>query len=135
MFTQKLSMDCTQEQYEKELKVELGKMGYRESMMTDWRGCAGIVNNLGGDNGAFSNVGSHDYNDRGRTYLGKFNATLFLALAAMTDNWKGNYGELWRNKEAELRYINDWWKQDNVMGANNQWRKATVSEIMAKFGE
>ena len=137
MFTQKLSMDCTQEQYEKYLKLELEKMGYKESSINCWTDDSyqSIANNYMGFDGSLGTINKDDKTMHSRTYLGKFNATLFLALAAMTDNWKGNYGELWRNKEAELRYINDWWKQDNVMGANNQWRKATVSEIMAKFGE
>jgi len=91
MFTQKLSMDCTKEQYEKYLKDELEKMGYKESTMTDWIKCTGIVNDLGGFDSAVSNVMSTDYTDRGRTYLGSFNAPLFLALAAMTDDF--GYGE------------------------------------------
>lgn len=134
MFTQKLSMDCSQEQYEKYLKAELEKMGYEEGNDLDGQ-YIHITNRYNNKTGVVNGLCSPNIEFFGRTYLGKFNAPLFLALAAMTDNWKGNYGELWRNKEAELRYINDWWKQDNVMGANNQWRKATVSEIMAKFGE
>ena len=146
MFTQRLSMDCTQEQYEKYLKVELEKMGYREAIMTEWRGCSGIVNNLRGNNGAISNVLSADYTQRCRTYLGKFNAPLFLALAAMTDKEEGGYSEYW---VWEVRYFTDRWEIMKAITHNKEafmkshpktatlstetLRKATVNDIMAHF--
>lgn len=131
MFTQRISMDCSKEQYEKYLKEELLKMGYEETLMTGWYCCAGIVNNLCGDSGSLSNVQGSDFTQRGRTYLGKFNAPLFLALAAMTDRKYGGYGEWWVYRNGV-----NWDKQNaNNLYANSDWRKATVSEIMAKFGD
>lgn len=133
MFTQKISMDCTKEQYEKYLKEELLKMGYKESCMTFWRHCDGIANNLNGDNGKISNITECGYKTHNRTYLGSFNSPLFLALAAMTDNAEGNYGEYFIGKYSGDFYImNDAFRRYihlfNV-------RKATKEELMEKFGE
>ena len=156
MFTQRLSMDCTQEQYEKYLKEELEKIGYEESIMTDWSNCSALVNNLGDNNGKMSNVWAVDVSAKGRTYLGKFNAPLFLALAAMTDKEYGGYGEWWVKTNGGYNFIegefyktigfyNDGGpmfidKNGTKNGLvkwcfNSQIRKATASEIMAKFGE
>lgn len=132
MFTQKISMDCTKEQYEKYLKAELEKMGYGASLAR-W-GDDVIVNNYSSENGLVGNPSriSNKF-DNSRTYLGKFNAPLFLALAAMTDKEDGNYGEYIIGKESGLMYRLV--SGDRVEFRFNFIRKATVSEIVAKFGE
>ena len=88
MFTQKISMDCTKDQYEKYLKDEMVKMGYKEA-----KSCTTgvIINNFNCDNGSCGLSFSDRKDYGGRTYLGSFNAPLFLALAAMTDDF--GYGE------------------------------------------
>lgn len=134
MFTQKISMDCTKEQYEKYLKEELMKMGYIETSCSQWHkreneyitNCYLGLGNVGNINEAdIYNI----VNDK-LTYLGKFNAPLFLALAAMTDNFEGGYREYYV-KDNEFYSM----KESGFLGANGLFRKATVSEIMAKFGE
>lgn len=154
MFTQKLSMDCTREQYEKYLKNDLLKMGYSEVYWQNSLSGA-IVNNLADDLGDISNVHESDTLAHNRTYLGSFNAPLFLALAAMTDEKYGRYGEYWvfKGKNCAPEFIsgniykaitpiNRVWCFIDEMGDENgfsenekYFRKATVSEIMQKFGK
>lgn len=138
MFTQKVSMDCTKEQYEKYLKAELEKMGYGASLAR-W-GDDVIVNNYSSENGLVGNPSriSNKF-DNSRTYLGKFNAPLFLALAAMTDKVEGGYKEKITDGQGNWASLSPFGYCTiiNGDGADRyaKWRKATVSEIMAKFGE
>lgn len=131
MFTQKLSMDCTREQYEKYLKNDLLKMGYRVSDLGDgiWDV---IVNNYNGRIGEITNTSKDRTNQYDRTYLGSFNAPLFLALAAMTDDTRLMYGEYVVRKDTGALLRNDWGNQEFNYP---DYPKATVSEIMQKFGE
>ena len=154
MFTQKISMDCTQEQYEKYLKTELEKMGYESADDFNSMPFNGILTGWNDDYIIQSYNKCGRENDS-RTYLGKFNAPLFLALAAMTDKTDGGYGEWWICKESDdgcftkdclyravgavnhmFALIDNVGKQEGYCGSNHDhFRKATVSEIMAKFGE
>lgn len=156
MFTQKISMDCTKEQYEKFLKEELLKMGYIEKDMYWGRGILVFTNAANGVTGWMLDIEWGNKKGYDRTYLGSFNAPLFLALAAMTDNAEANYGEYW-----VCIKDNAWFTKDNLYksigvyhdkspmfydnkGAENgafinhlfkYFRKATKEEIMAKFGK
>lgn len=92
MLTQKLSMNCTKEQYEKHLRQELLKIGYKEHNRFYWEkpenqfieACEGLVGTVG-----------KACVKRIRTHIGIFNPPLFLARAAMNDNKYGGYGEYW----------------------------------------
>ena len=95
MFTQKLSMDCTKEQYEKYLRDDLLKMGYQEKTMYWGRSTLVFTNAANGVTGNMLDIEWGVKEGYGRTYLGSFNAPLFLALAAMTDEKYGRYGEYW----------------------------------------
>ena len=155
MFTQKLSMDCSQEQYEKYLKAELEKMGYEEGNDLDGQ-YIHITNRYNNKAGVVNGLCSPNIEFFGRTYLGKFNADLFLALAAMTDDEFGGIGEYWIKtnggmsfNEGELyaaigfygdslpMFIDKNGSKNGILKDffNKEFRKATVSEIMAKFGE
>lgn len=157
MFTQRISMDCTQEQYEDFLEEELIKMGYDVSGVWGWHLGTDIITNI------YSNIlgkTGNTYKSNQKickykfTYLGKFNAPLFLALAAMTNNPNGNYGEWWvytSDKCHSLWTFNELYKQlgcitkecafiddrgrQNGMHPDNKtyFRKATVEEIIANF--
>lgn len=96
MFTQKISMDCTQEQYEKYLKAELEKMGYRFYSEFCNFSFPTITNCYNNSNDVVNELTIEGRKAFGRTYLGKFNADLFLALAAMTDDEFGGIGEYWK---------------------------------------
>ena len=132
MFTQKISMDCTKEQYEKYLKDELLKMGYKEISINNWH-CQKyqyICNNYEDANGSLGTIHRDGLKRYNRTYLGSFNAPLFLALAAMTDSERVfGYRELAKQKNGNV------FKLPQVgENYNPYWRKATKEEIMEKFG-
>ena len=129
MFTQKISMDCTKEQYEKYLRDELLKMGY-EGRTGHWEQNDVISNNHNSKHGLVGNTYSYNRNTVNRTYLGSFNAPLFLALAAMTDSERVfGYRELAKQKNGNV------FKLPQVgENYNPYWRKATKEEIMEKFG-
>ena len=135
MFTQKISMDCTQLQYEVYLKRDLKIMGYEEfsPMWVDFVNSHVITNCSNKRLGYIGNTSHLGIKADGRKYLGSFNQDLFLALAAMTDDGeeKYNYGE-W--------YITDngtWIKYGiDVISVKSKYRhKATAQEIMEKFGK
>ena len=132
MFTQRISMDCTKEQYEKYLKEELLKMGYKETEIDglDWADDFIIINDFI-ELGRVTQLANANKDTNDRHYLGSFNAPLFLALAAMTygervfgyREWrKQKNGDKWALSEAGVNY-------------NSSWRKATKEEIMERFGE
>lgn len=141
MFTQKISMDCTKEQYEKYLKDELLKMGYNEYSTSRWHNKENeyLTNSYGGLTGDMGNINYASKNLYECVYLGKFNAPLFLALAAMTDKKEGNCGEIWISINRLV--CTDYFTQGKFepSSVDGSWRfkfrKATVSEIMSKFGE
>lgn len=130
MFTQRISMDCTKEQYEKYLKDELLKMEYKVGDLSEWFEDNESITNYYADNGSIGNINVVSISNENRQYLGEFNAPLFLALAAMTDNPEGGYREYYV-KDNEFYPM----KESGFLGANGIFRKATVSEIMQKFGE
>ena len=135
MFTQRLSMDCTKEQYEKYLKDELLKMGYKEHSINCWddNKFYHISNNYNGYLGDLGTIREDSMEDYGRTYLDSFNAPLFLALAAMTDKAEGNYGEYVIGLNSGRFYRMN--KDDRILLEYKFVRKATKEEIMAKFGD
>lgn len=120
-FTQPVSMKCTEEQFNKDLKSELEKIGYIDKTVEwcDFDGylCSNSYNNL------ISNF-SYGFIDRNnRFYIDHYNAELFLALAAMTDKEDGNYGEYWKCiKVPDSSFtINKLYKQhtDNITNWSN----------------
>ena len=128
MFTQRLSMYCTREQYEKYLKDELLKMGYEEQALVWGYDKSIIVNNWAGYMGGLASLNPTYKDNKGRLYLGSFNPGLFLALAAMTDSPTGNYREYFINGITFITYPFAY----NITGF---CRKATKEEIMAMFGK
>ena len=158
MFTQRISMDCTKEQYEKYLKEELLKMGYEE-VGIDWFDREKIiVNNISARIGCLGSTMRSNNSSYDRVYLGSFNAPLFLALAAMTDKAEGNYGEYWIciressyfnfTKDKLYKSIGVYHDKSPMFYDNKgvedgalikhlfkYFRKATKEEIMAKIGE
>ena len=132
MFTQRISMDCTQEQYEKHLKDELLKMGYREIGLVWGFDKNIIVNNWAGYMGLLTSLTPSLKDYKGRLYLGSFNPELFLALAAMTDNPNIlGYGEYMTNEKYKILRINEWNEHSFVLFGCH---KSTKEEIMERFG-
>lgn len=126
-FTQKISMDCTQEQYQRYLRKELLKMGYKESPILCWENQHIIINSTG--NPILGTIHKDNLSSPGYTYIGGFRASLFLALAAMNDGFVNSYGEYWVGADKLLLRCTgeEWGFQAGVH------RKATVKEIMAYF--
>lgn len=131
MFIQKISMDCTKEQYEKYLKEELLKMGYVEVGLSYWGGDNDYITNYFESEGTVGNINEEDIRTDDVTYLGEFNAELFLALAAMTDKPEGNYGEYIIGLSTSRLYRMD--EGDRILPEHTYIRKATKEEIMAEF--
>lgn len=149
MFTQKISMDCTKEQYEKYLKDELLKMGYKVGDFSEWFGDNNYITNYYNRNGYIGNINKVGIDKDNRLYLGKFNAPLFLALAAMTDNPIGIDEEYYTNgrnrfirkselilqmgKQCPMDYLLTLPLKAGFIG--RVFRKATKEEIMANFSK
>lgn len=133
MFTQKISMDCTQEQYEKYLKDELFKMGYKEYSLSSWEKGTNqyITNSFGDENGFIGNINEYGIKDFDRTYLDSFNAPLFLALAAMREGKFLGYGQyVTRESDGALIRNKGLGKYFNSRG----YHISTKEEIMTRFG-
>lgn len=134
MFTQPISMDCTFEQYHKFLKEPLKEMGYKEWFIggntKSWRDV--ILTNHGDRNDRITDLQREYCSNYNCTYLGSFNAPLFLALAAMTDKAEGNYGEYVKGLNTGILYRMS--VEDKILPEYNMVRKATKEELMAKFG-
>lgn len=96
-FIQPVSMRCTQEQYDKDLKQPLLEMGYQEGDLTrpfDW--CDTLYTNYNGCIGLLGITSCKNGNDLNRHFIDHYNPQLFLALAAMTDSPDGIKGEWWK---------------------------------------
>lgn len=143
MFTQKISMDCSPGQYYKFLKHELSKMEYQKIGLDLSSPGTILVNNCDDRNGVLIFLPSEEKASRDRIYLGKFNARLYLAIAAMTDGF--GYGEWSILNSGDGRFIR---RMDIGMGyqfengervdpttLNKGHRKATRSELIQRFGE
>lgn len=152
-FTQPVSMKCSQEQYERDLKEPLLAMGYDEYSVTTFDFYPIIVTNHGGNNKRFSNLLYDRINEYNRYFVDTYNPSLFLALAGMTDSEDGNIGEWWHctdggalftdkslYKQMNLNvlrpkaFLND---DDNLDGwgtsNKHRFRKATQEEIINQF--
>lgn len=111
-FTQKVSMKCTKEQYEKFLRDELLKMGYKEDEknLSNW-GYDDAENNnyisinvfVCGEILQRSLVGVLANSPEGHIFIGDFNPCYFLSLAKGTANYPseseptGNVGYYYHN--------------------------------------
>lgn len=124
-------MDCTEQQYKEHLQPELLKMGYKEN---------GVlfcyypkIDRIAINNGVVTTIKAYFKSARKYTHLGQFNAPLFLAQAAMTDNPDSGYGE-WLKRKSPQGDDRDWAQSISKGTFNEYWRKATLGEIVEKFG-
>lgn len=138
MFTQKITMDCTYQQFHDILEQELLLMGYEIQSISHWNlpeNCF-ITNNYL-DYPVIGNIHQSQKGVKGK-YLGQFNPDLFLALAAMTNNQYGNYGEYWtfysQYVDPGSKSLHRQKAQKSFIGVNSRlFYKSTVDEIMEKF--
>lgn len=92
-FAQLVSMQCTEEQFNKDLKSELEKIGYKN---VDYGPLSEDQSYLVTSNNS-KFLANQSKGLFGQYFIEKYNPELFLALAAMTDKEDGNYGEYWKN--------------------------------------
>ena len=122
-------MECTQKQYEKDLKQPLLDLGYREVCFTNWQDSNILTNTLNNQLGFISNIGRMSKEKKDRYFIDHYNPELFLALAAMTEGDTGIKNEWWiSDKELTPQlYIN--------FETNSCWRKATKEELITQFSK
>ena len=136
-----VSMECTEKQYINDLKEPLLNMGYEEKCKTPMDAELNIlITNYEGISGCISNVFNHRIHAENRYFISEYNPKLFLALAAMTNDENGNYGEYWKYVgTTNISFTTDEiYKQVgnlNGMCPNNStfFKKATKEEIINFF--
>ncbi len=136
MFTQPVSMKCTQEQYERDLKEPLLEMGYKERDLTQWNKHRYLVTNYTGFEHRISNVDYVDCKRNGRYFIDHYNPELFLALAAMTEIREARCGDfvgIGGKGEWIVSSNNKFEKLHKKMFIYYDWRKATKEELINKF--
>lgn len=85
-FTQPVSMACTVEEYEKDLKYKLLAMGYKEKDMCRGNGEYNILcTNYSCRNNELWLGSDYQKTDHNRYFIDHYNPNLFLAMAAMTE--------------------------------------------------
>ena len=79
-------MRVTKEQYERDLREPLLKMGYEEYYVgNDWDIGDVLVTNFNGKNGTVSSVADYRKNADYRHFIPEYNPEFFLAIAAMSN--------------------------------------------------
>ena len=156
-FIQPVSMQVTQEQYERDLREPLLKMGYKEIYMIGWDETPILATNYGGIKYGINNIAKGCKEHNNRYFIPEYNPKLFLAITAMSSKECGIYGEWWYctenvkmlsdgrieydkgklymgldNKRIinNLRDINHYWRYDNKF---EHFRKATLQELITNF--
>lgn len=155
-FTQPVSMQVTKEQYEKDLRKPLLRMGYLELGVAKWVAAPILVTNY--NTGFCISNTINEYRIRhNRYFINHYNPKLFLAIAAMSNIKYGIYGEWWyctedvkMSSDGRIEYNKDklymgldneriinnsrdnnhYWRDDNRF---EHFRKATLQELIEKF--
>ena len=132
-FIQPVSMRVTKEQYERDLREPLLKMGYEEACMIYWDKNLFLATFSGVNNPFMTNI----KNGRGFV-IPEYNPKLFLAIAAMTDKETPIVGE-WLVCIDEMAYIisgykvGEFVKNGNPNIELNWFRRATLQELIEKY--
>lgn len=158
-FTQPVSMQVTKEQYEKDLREPLLRMGYLEQTISEWMSAPILVTNYDNKGFYISNTLNEYKKRHNRYFVPKYNPKLFLAIAAMSKEKYGIYGEWWyciKNVEILSDGRIEYHKGKLYMGLDNEriinnsrkenhywrgdyrferFRKATLKELLTNFTE
>ena len=128
-FTQPVSMQCSQEQFDADLKKPLKNLGYKISTTNYGYDQDEIllVTKFMGESDFISSSTLLSKNDHNRYFIDHYNPQLFLALASMTDEHNGIAGEWYvgDNEEFEVR--------KNIGIIKDYWKKATKEELITHF--
>ena len=158
-FTQPVSMQVTKEQYEKDLREPLLRMGYLELGVAEWVAAPVLVTNYANTGFCISNTINEYKKRHNRYFVPEYNPKLFLAIAAMSNEEYGIYGEWWYctkdvkiSSDGRIEYN----KGKLYMGLDNEriiynsrgynhdmrgnyrfkyFRKATLQELITNFTE
>lgn len=128
-FTQPVSMQCSQEQFEIDLKEPLEKLGYNYYRLFDFKECPIIATNYMGQN-MFSNTSWNFEVANNRHFIDHYNPQLFVALASMTDEPNGILGEYYTNIRRD-KFTKKTSETQNSLIIDNIWLKATKEELIA----
>ena len=156
-FRQPVSMQMTKEQYEKDLREPLLRMGYLELGVAEWVAAPILVTNYGNTGYCISNTINEYKKRHNRYFINHYNPNLFLAIAAMSNIKYGIYGEWWYCLK-DVRMVSDGRIEYNkgklYMGMDNErivdnsrdgdhywrgdcrfihFRKATLQELITNF--
>lgn len=132
-FTQPVSMQCSQEQFERDLKEPLEKLGYKQKSPLILDGEDYLTTNYAYNNDYFTFLKHNFIKDNGRHFINHYNPQLFIALASMSNEPNGIVGEWFRSAmycDSLLKM-----KRDNSQSfkSSNGWRKPTKEELIAHF--
>ena len=150
-FAQPVSMPCTEEQYNRDLKDGLEKLGYEQAYeLRRWEEYSMITTKYDNVSNYYGLVGEQAAKERGRHFIDHFNPELFLAIAGMREGEEVHVGEWMITK----RKFNPWghpYKKGQlvkckdlkgggtsgsfvkVKPSHSNWRKATLSELINHF--
>lgn len=127
-FTQPVSMQCSQEQYERDLKEPLEKLGYpTNNVKGTFTANPLLVSNFDYDRG-IGNLDLAQKDAKQRHFIDHYNPQLFLSLSSMTDEPNGIVGEWFVNNNLTLFLT-----KDASWGVSHQGRKATKEELINHF--
>ena len=156
-FRQPVSMQVTKEQYEKDLREPLLRMGYLEHALGEWMTASILVTNYGNTGFYISNTINEYKKRHNRYFIPEYNPKLFLVIAAMSNVKYGIYGEWWycikdvkMSSDGRIEYNKDklYMGLDNERIVNNSrdenhywrgdyrfehFRKATLQELITNF--
>ena len=158
-FRRPVSMQVTKEQYEKDLREPLLRMGYLELGVAEWVAAPVLVTNYANTVFCISNTINEYKKRHNRYFVPEYNPKLFLAIAAMSNEEYGIYGEWWYcTKDVKMegsgkveynrgklymgldneriinnsRTYNHYWRGDYRF---EHFRKATLQELITNFTE
>ena len=95
-FTQPVSMQVTQKQYDKDLKEPLEILGYNQSDIGNFSYFEYLMTNFGPLQDHVGNLTERQIQLNDRYFIDHYNPKLFLAIAAMSNEQYGIAGEHWK---------------------------------------
>lgn len=152
-FITPVSMECTREQFERDLEKQLAALGYETKYIGDFGEISVLCTNYTYRSEKVTNLSPCKRNQFNRHYIDHYSPELFLALAAMTDEEYGIAGEWWvfindsymfftKNKlykclkpiDQYRAFIDDGGKENGFSHAPlENFRKATKEELINHF--
>lgn len=128
-FTTTVAMPCTEDQYNKDLKDKLSKLGYPKISISSWSDWPVLITH---DTGIYNVSWSFTEAKNADVKLDIYDPELFLALATMTDNPTGIQGEWWKFNIAHCSFTKGKLYQQMVSDVN--FGRAFISDSNTSNG-